>query len=176
MLSAAFPARRAMKRASRQILTALPPSASLSLSLPPRTGAKPMGAVSARVVGGWYRVGALPTVGDPTSHFGRLAGTMWPVSEGERGEATKEKVIQKDGIYSHHLHRSRGQPPRQSELSYCCLFMSFQADRKHYSSHHRRATSPFVAGTFILNAFIVREKGRGGKQNSIGSSRGACRH
>jgi hypothetical protein len=108
LLSAAFPARRAMKRASRQILTALPPSASLSLSLPPRTGAKPMGAVSARVVGGWYRVGALPTVGDPTSHFGRLAGTMWPVSEGERGEATKEKVIKKDGIYSHHLHRSRG--------------------------------------------------------------------
>ena len=84
LLSAAFPARRAMKRASRQILTALP------------------------VVGGWYRVGALPTVGDPTSHFGRLAGTMWPVSEGERGEATKEKVIKKDGIYSHHLHRSRG--------------------------------------------------------------------
>lgn len=33
LLSAAFPARRAMKRASRQILTALPPSASLSLSL-----------------------------------------------------------------------------------------------------------------------------------------------
>lgn len=68
---------------------------SLSLSLPPRTGAKPMGAVSARVVGGWYRVGALPTVGDPTSHFGRLAGTMWPVSEGERGKQQKRRSFKR---------------------------------------------------------------------------------
>ena len=78
------------------------------LSLPPCTGAKPMGAVSARVVGGWYRVGALPTVGDPTSHFGRFAGTMWPVSEGERGKQQKKVIQKKDAVYSHHVHRSRG--------------------------------------------------------------------
>lgn len=63
-----------------------------SLSLSPRVSLflrvlaqSPWGAVSARVVGGcaYRRVGAaLPTVGDPTSHFGGLAGTMWPVSEG----------------------------------------------------------------------------------------------
>jgi hypothetical protein len=74
-----------MKRASRQILTALPLSQPITLFL--RVLAQsPWGAVSARVVGGcvYHRAGAaLPTVGDPTSHFGGFAGTMWPVSEGD---------------------------------------------------------------------------------------------
>ena len=40
-----------MNRASRQILTAL--SSISHVTLPPRTGAQPMGAVGARVVGGF---------------------------------------------------------------------------------------------------------------------------
>jgi len=41
----------------------------------------PWGAVSAHIVGGCYVCGALPTVGDPTGHVVRPAGTMWPVSD-----------------------------------------------------------------------------------------------
>jgi hypothetical protein len=75
-------------------------AAPLSLSLPPCTGAQPMGcgqrACCRRLL---YRVGALPTVGDPTSHFGRFAGTMWPVSEGGKWGGGKHTEAFNRAIY-----------------------------------------------------------------------------
>ena len=85
-LFAAFPARQAMKRTGRQILTALPPPGGTLLSLSSTVYWRTAHGCGQRAYCRRFAcvlvsvcMCALPTVGDPTGHVVRPAGTMWPV-------------------------------------------------------------------------------------------------